>query len=204
MHGMSPDSPDPADRAPDLSTPEPLAHPDPASPHQPVYEVEPDPAHPLHREREAEPDPARPAGPSLADALGLVPHPEGGWYRQTWVCAHRLRPDGYPSDRSAANLIYFLLKPGEEAGWHTVRSDELWLHHRGSSIVLRSGGTGAAPTGDPSTLRLGSDVAAGERPQALVPGGTWQSARNDGTSEALMSCLVSPGFDPDDLTLLES
>jgi uncharacterized protein len=128
---------------------------------------------------------------SLAEQLGLRPHPEGGWYRETWRSPVVFTPDGYPGQRCAATAIYFLLNPGEESRWHTVRSDELWLWHRGGPLTLRLRPGGAEPV----TVTLGPDVEAGQRPQVVVPGGVWQSAEPAGTEPVLVSCVVAPGFD---------
>ena len=92
------------------------------------------------------------------------------------------------------DAIYFLLCPGERSAWHVVRSDELWLWHAGGPLTLRLGGSGAAPD-EGAAITLGGDVADGQQPQAMVPGGTWQSALPAGRAPALVSCVVSPGFD---------
>jgi predicted cupin superfamily sugar epimerase len=134
----------------------------------------------------------------LVERLGLVPHPEGGWYRQTWRASVSFVPDGYDGERSAATAIYFLLHPGERSRWHVVRSDELWLWHRGGPLELSLGGPGERPSvASPgrSSVVLGGDVQAGEVPQALVPGGVWQAAAPAGPQPVLVSCVVSPGFD---------
>jgi hypothetical protein len=133
--------------------------------------------------------------PATAEALGLVPHPEGGWYRQTWAAGPSYQPDGYPASRPAATAIYFLLTPGAESAWHTVRSDEVWLWHAGGPLTLRLGGPGTEPLADPATVTLGPDLAAGQAPQHIIPGGHWQSARPAGDQEVLVSCVVAPGFD---------
>jgi len=114
-----------------------------------------------------------------ADQLDLLPHPEGGWYRRTYESSISLTPQGYPGARPSATAIYFLLGPGESSRWHQVRSDELYLLHRGTLTVWL----------DSAEYVLGPD-----RPQLLIPGGTWQRARA-GEAEALISCVVSPGFD---------
>ena len=137
----------------------------------------------------------------LAAQLDLAPHPEGGWFRETWRCAHTFHPAGYDGPRSAATAIYFLLHPGERSRWHVVRSDELWLWHSGGPLTLRLGGAGPAPVDDPVELRLGTDVSAGQHPQALVPGGSWQSATPASAEPALVSCVVAPGFDFADFRL---
>ncbi|RZS43140.1 hypothetical protein EV193_102116 [Herbihabitans rhizosphaerae] len=144
-----------------------------------------------------------PAVPETARILDLAPHPEGGWYRQTWRSDTTVHPAGYPGERAAATAIYFLLCPGERSRWHVVRSAELWLWHAGGPLVLQLGGDGDQPSAEPDTVVLGSDLAAGQRPQAVVPPGTWQSARPLNDSEVLVSCVVSPGFDFADFRLLD-
>ena len=139
--------------------------------------------------------------PPLARALDLEPHPEGGWFRQTWRAPVAFEPAGYDGSRCAATAIYFVLHPGERSRWHTVRSDELWLWHSGGPLLLRLGGTGSAPAGAGPTIALGADLDAGQRPQALVPGGTWQEAEPAGTAPVLVSCVVSPGFEYADFEL---
>ncbi|WP_347813956.1 cupin domain-containing protein [Actinomadura sp. KC06] len=133
--------------------------------------------------------------PATADALDLLPHPEGGWYRETWRSDASFTPDGYPGERSSATGIYFLLPPGEESVWHAVRSAEMWLWHRGGPLSLLLGGGGERPSGAPERVTLGPDVADGQVPQAVVPPGVWQAARPAGPEEVLVSCVVSPGFD---------
>jgi hypothetical protein len=140
--------------------------------------------------------------PATAEALGLMPHPEGGWYRQTWAAGPSYQPDGYPGSRPAATAIYFLLAPGTESAWHTVRSDEVWLWHAGGPLTLRLGGAGSEPVADPATVMLGPDLAAGQAPQHIIPGGYWQSARPAADQEVLVSCVVAPGFDFADFTAL--
>lgn len=126
--------------------------------------------------------------------LDLAPHPEGGWYRETWRSAVAVEPPGYDGERACATAIYFALGPGESSRWHRVRSAELWLWHAGGPLRLLLGGDGEAPGRDVEEVVLGDDLAAGRRPQAVVPPGTWQAAHPlDGA--VLVSCVVSPGFD---------
>ncbi|MFC4113747.1 cupin domain-containing protein [Nonomuraea zeae] len=129
--------------------------------------------------------------PAIAAALDLLPHPEGGWFRETWRSAVSFRPDGYPGTRASATGIYFLLQPGEESVPHAVRSEEVWLWHRGGPLSLTIGD---------ETVTLGPDVENGQVPQAVVPGGVWQSARPAADEPVLVSCVVSPGFDFADFT----
>ena len=132
--------------------------------------------------------------PPLADALDLAPHPEGGWYRQTWVSPETVAlPDGRV--RPTATLIYFLLPAGESSAWHRVRSDEIWLAHSGT-VIVQLGGSGAAPADEVTTV-----VVDAEQPQGLVPAGVWQRTV-PAAEDALVSCLVSPGFDFADFELL--
>jgi len=142
--------------------------------------------------------------PGLAEALGLEPHPEGGWYRETWRSAIEvdLASAGYGGSRATATGIYFLLMPGERSRWHRVRSDELWLWHRGGPLTLQLGGRDDRPAKSPEAeIALGPDVEAGQHPQALVPAGTWQAAAPSTDTEVLVSCIVSPGFSFADFTL---
>lgn len=130
--------------------------------------------------------------PSRAAALRLEPHPEGGWYRRTWTASAGVATDG--GDRPAATLILFLLPPGEASAWHTVASDEIWLWHGPDPVVLELGGAGERP--DPTRrIELGPDTV-----QGLVPAGVWQRTLPS-SGEALVSCIVSPGFDFADFAL---
>lgn len=120
----------------------------------------------------------------LIEALGLEPHPEGGWYRETW------RAEAPTGARAAATAILFLLEPGQRSHWHKVDATEMWLFHAGSALTLRTAPDDSGPVG---TRRLG-DVLAGEQPQLIVAPGEWQSAEAD-RGWALVSCIVSPGFE---------
>lgn len=141
--------------------------------------------------------------PPLAERLDLSPHPEGGWFRETWRSPVTVAPAGYPGPRAAGTAIYYLLHPGEESRWHVVRSAEVWLWHLGGPLTLRLGGSGDVPAAEVTELRLGGDLAAGERPQAVVPPGVWQAAAPAGAEPVLISCVVAPGFDQADFRLLE-
>ncbi len=112
--------------------------------------------------------------------LGLQPHPEGGWYRETWKGPEI-------AGRASGTAILFLLKAGERSHWHRVDADELWLWHAGAPLILSMG------VGRVVDHRLGPDVLAGDLVQAVVPAGWWQAARPLG-DWTLVSCTVSPGF----------
>lgn len=127
--------------------------------------------------------------------LGLCPHPEGGWYRETW------RAEAVADARPSGTAIYFLLKAGERSHWHKVDSAELWLWHAGAPLDLSIAATASGPA---KVHRLGPDLAAGAAPQVLVPPHHWQAATTTATTAhgfTLVSCVVSPGFSFDGFTL---
>ncbi|MEU6134012.1 cupin domain-containing protein [Nocardioides sp. NPDC047086] len=135
---------------------------------------------------------------SITSALDLAPHPEGGAFRQTWAADETVTlPDGRV--RPTATLIYFRLLAGESSAWHRVKSDEIWLAHTGV-VTLQLGGSGSAPV-EGETVLVGVDVAAGQVPQAVVQAGAWQRTVPS-AEDALVSCVVSPGFDFDDFELV--
>ena len=121
---------------------------------------------------------------ALIEALGLAPHPEGGWYRETW------RAEAADGARAAGTAIYFLLEAGQRSHWHRVDAAELWLWHAGDSLDLLV----EQENGAVQKFALGGDVAGGYQPQCLVPANRWQSTEAK-TGWALVSCLVVPGFE---------
>jgi predicted cupin superfamily sugar epimerase len=124
----------------------------------------------------------------IIDALGLQPHPEGGWFAETW------RDHGRP--RGAGTAIYFLLRAGERSHWHRVDAAETWHHYIGAPLELAIARDDDAAT----TTVLGVDLAAGQRPQATVPAGAWQAAATTGDF-TLVGCTVAPAFDFDGFEL---
>ncbi len=129
------------------------------------------------------------AGPGLdaeaiIDLLGLEPHPEGGHYREIFC--------DQPADggRGAATAIYYLLRKGEVSAWHRVDALEVWNHYAGAALEL----TLSDDRVETRNLRLGPDLAAGERPQAVVPAGVWQTAVPLGPW-TLAGCTVAPAFE---------
>lgn len=142
----------------------------------------------------------------LVELLDMQPHPEGGWYKETWKAAFQIPQatlgDAYSGSRQAASAVYFLLHPGEHSAWHTVLSDELWLWHSGSPVVLTLGGDGDEPVPQ-EELVLGMDIANGQRPQVLVPSRVWQTARPLGDEPVLVTCIVAPAFHFDDFHMIE-
>lgn len=124
---------------------------------------------------------------ALIAALGLVPHPEGGWYKETF----RAPEDG---GRSAVTAIHFLLEAGQRSHWHRVDADEIWCWHAGAPLMLGIAPAGGAGGDTAAWQRLGGDVLAGDAVQAVVPAGWWQAARAE-AGWALVSCVVAPGFE---------
>ena len=125
----------------------------------------------------------------IIDRLGLVPHPEGGHYRQTWI-------DTEAAERPAGTCIYFLLARGERSHWHKVDATEIWHYHAGAPLVLKISADDAGPA---ARHRLSPDLAEGA-PQCIVPKDHWQSAETTG-DWTLVSCTVSPGFQFDGFVL---
>lgn len=121
----------------------------------------------------------------------LAPHPEGGWYRQTWVA------DAAAGTRPVGTSILFLLRAGESSHWHKVDATEIWHFHAGAPLELRMAETLAGPA---QALILGSDLTAGQAPQGIVPPDWWQAARSLG-DWSLVGCTVSPGFQFDGFEL---
>jgi predicted cupin superfamily sugar epimerase len=146
--------------------------------------------------------------PYWARGLGLQPHPEGGFFAETWRSPVTLDaaalPPGYAGPRNLATSILYLLLPGQESAWHVVRSAELWLHQRGGPLILSLGGDSpAGPSDAVRDLLLGTEPQAGQAPQLLVPPGHWQSARPATDEPVLVGCVVAPGFDVADFRMLE-
>ena len=126
----------------------------------------------------------------IISELGLAPHPEGGWYRRTWQSALSA---ANAEDRPLASCIYFLLPAGDASAWHVVDADELWLWHGPGAVTLELGGTGEQPDelgAERVTLRVDERGARGE---LVVPAGVWQRTI-PASEDALVSCVVSPGF----------
>ena len=122
---------------------------------------------------------------ALIDRLNLAPHPEGGWYRETWR-----GPPG-ADGRASGTAIHFLLEAGQSSHWHKVDAEEIWLWHAGHALDLSHAATGADA---PTPRRLGPDILGGETPQLRIPAHHWQAA-HAAEGWALVSCLVVPGFD---------
>ena len=124
----------------------------------------------------------------LIDALALAPHPEGGWYRETW------RADADPGERAAASAVYYVIQPGQRSHWHRVDAHEIWLWHGGDPIDVMVADDDSSPS---RKVRLGGNIDRGEQPQLVIPAGKWQSA-DPVAGEAgysFISCIVAPAFE---------
>ena len=117
----------------------------------------------------------------IIERLQLEPHPEGGFYRQTWIAENEGRATG--------TCIYFLLRAGEKSRWHKVDATEIWLYHSGAPLILSLAGD---DTGPAKEHLLTPDLSQGA-PQIIVPAHHWQAAATTGDF-TLVSCTVSPGF----------
>ncbi|MFN0217180.1 MAG: cupin domain-containing protein [Hyphomicrobium sp.] len=120
--------------------------------------------------------------------LGLAPHPEGGYFRETFCDSGATT--GPRGERAFSTAIYFLLRQGEASRWHRVDAAEVWHHYAGAPLRLEI----APPKGPATANRLGGRLADGERPQVVVPAGDWQRAQSLG-AWTLVGCTVAPGFD---------
>jgi len=130
------------------------------------------------------------------EQLGLIPHPEGGFFKETYraedTVAKAGLPDRFPADRSASTGIYFLLRSQDFSHLHRIESDEMWHFYAGTSLTVHM----LDEAGNYSTHKIGADPENGAVFQAVVPAGVWFGATvDDPNSYALVGCTVAPGFD---------
>ena len=131
----------------------------------------------------------QPEAQELVTRLGLAPHPEGGYFRETWRSPSRVQtPRG---ERSALTVVHYLLPSGTFSGFHRVQADEVWQFAGGGTLELHV----IEPGGAHETFRIGRAGAGGVLPHVVVPAGCWQAARPAGPSHVLVNCTVAPGFD---------
>jgi uncharacterized protein len=146
--------------------------------------------------------------PSVADLIqryNLQPHPEGGFFRESYrssgLIPHAALPSGFGGDRSYATAIYYLLLQGSKSSWHRIQSDETWHFYLGGSMTILQ----LSPEGQMTLIRLGSNIMHGETVQYTVPAGYWFGAFPDSeTAYSFVGCTVAPGFDFSDFTLVET
>jgi predicted cupin superfamily sugar epimerase len=131
------------------------------------------------------------AAAEVVEALGMRPHPEGGWYVETWRA-----PEPPCGGRPAGSAILYLLEAGQRSHWHVVDAAEVWQWSAGDPLELSLWTDGGAVV----RHRLGGAIEAGERPQVVVPAGAWQAARPLGPW-TLVGCIVTPAFEFDGFRL---
>lgn len=133
----------------------------------------------------------------VISALGLVPHPEGGFYRETFRARSSVAAPFGPATRAASTAIYYLLRAGDFSAFHAVQSDEVWHHYLGASLELHT----IDAWGQHQRIELGPNLLHGECPQWVVPARDLQAARIIGDGFGLYGCTVAPGFDFADFSL---
>ena len=134
----------------------------------------------------------------LIQLLDLKPHPEGGWYRETWRSEETFtRTNG--SERASGTAIYFLIPQGVKTHWHKVNSTKIWHFYSGSPLVLELKNE---ETNELEEIMMGTNLEGGFVPQALVKPNQWQRAYSTG-EYTLVGCTVSPGFDFLDFEMVE-
>lgn len=141
---------------------------------------------------------------SIVEILKLESHPEGGYFRETYRSNEVADKDSLPArftgSRNFSTGIYFLLEGSQTSKFHKIKSDEMWHHYSGCTILIHV----IDESGKYSVIRLGKDLEKAEQPQAVVPAGMWFGASlEDKSSFALAGCTVSPGFDFLDFELAE-
>lgn len=140
----------------------------------------------------------------VIDRLGLEPHPEGGYYQETWRSDYVIDSDalpGHPGPRSAGTSILYLLPAGSTSDWHRIRSEEIWMFHAGNPIELS-----VRPEADAAAERRRLGRGEGEQLHSVVPRGWWQRAESEeGPGDwSLAACVVVPGFEFEDFELADS
>ncbi|MDY6904930.1 MAG: cupin domain-containing protein [Thermodesulfobacteriota bacterium] len=141
---------------------------------------------------------------AIIDALEMKPHPEGGYYTETYRSdediAHQALPERFPGDRALGTAIYFLLTSADISCFHRIRTDEIWHFYTGSPLDIHLLNT----DGGYQKIRMGTDIANNERPQAVIPHGQWIGASVvEPDSFTLVGCTTCPGFEFDDFEMAD-
>jgi uncharacterized protein len=134
--------------------------------------------------------------PYWIDKLQLKPHPEGGFYRETYRASLQIEQSALPAafhgDRNASTAIYFLIDGENFSAFHRIAADEMWHFYAGTALAVEV----IDPAGKHMQLLLGNNPDAGEEFQAVVPAGCWFASHvRDASSYSLVGCTVAPGFD---------
>lgn len=141
---------------------------------------------------------------ALIEQLKLRPHPEGGYYRETYrssgTIPKKALPVYYKDTRPYSTAIYYMLTEGAKSRFHRLLSDEFWHFYLGDPVTLVM----IHPAGQVEEVVLGHDLAAGQQVQVLIPAGSWFGAYpSEGCRYALVGCTVAPGFDFDDFEIAD-
>lgn len=134
----------------------------------------------------------------LVVKLGLIPHPEGGFYKETYRSEEVIHSSEMEGERSMSTAIYFMLTAGNFSAFHRIKSDEMWHFYKGASVRIHV----INPNGAYETILLGDKIEEGENLQAIVPAGFWFASETTGEF-SLVGCTVSPGFDFRDFELAD-
>ncbi len=135
---------------------------------------------------------------NYVEILHMLPHPEGGYYKENFRSETTYPFDGFEGERSICTSIYFLLEKGQTSSLHRIKSDEIWYFHEGQTLEIIE----LDSEENERITRLGKDLLNGEALQHVVPANTWFGARLAPESDfCLVGCQVSPGFDFKDFEL---
>ena len=139
---------------------------------------------------------------AIIDKLGLEPHPEGGYFKETYRSAGEINSgsldSSYKSNRNYSTCIYFLLTSDDFSAFHRIKQDEIWHFYEGSPIRLHT----ISENGEHNSYIIGRDILNGEAPQLVVKGGDWFAAEVIKDHDfSLVGCTVSPGFSFEDFEL---
>lgn len=135
---------------------------------------------------------------TIIQKLGLLPHPEGGYYLETYRSDTQIEVAGFEGKRSAATSIYYLLESGDFSAWHRIKSDETWHFYSGDPIKVVE----ITPQGEHTETLIGNQLAQGQLPQYTVKAGNWFGSRSTG-AYSLVGCSVYPGFDFQDFEMAD-
>lgn len=142
--------------------------------------------------------------PQLIEKYNLQPHPEGGWYRETYRSSEDISADALPErftgKRAFSTAIYFLLEQGNFSAFHLIKSDECWHFYAGDPLLIYM----LQPDGTLTIVQLGQNISAGQIFQFTVTGNCWFASRPaPGSQFSFVGCTVAPGFDFADFELAE-
>ena len=138
----------------------------------------------------------------LIEQYSLEPHPEGGWYKQTYKSTEQIAAEALPgrfgAGRVFSTAIYFLLEKGNFSAFHRIKSDECWHFYAGDALIVYI----IEQNGEVRTISLGNNLKKGQTFQYVVPAGCWFASRPaPGSRYCFVGCTVSPGFEFEDFEL---